>query len=78
MYSWTLNYKKLDLREDVCKLEDVEKLLLVWIKEKQLPDNTVTENYMCEKTKVLNVDLVNRLPSTLTENEEAFKATMVS
>ncbi|XP_039632281.1 tigger transposable element-derived protein 1-like [Polypterus senegalus] len=55
-------------------LEDVEKLLLVWINEKQLAGDTVTENLICEKAKGLYADLVSKLPGTSTENEEGFKA----
>ena len=32
-------------------LEDVEKLFLVWINEKQLAGGTVTEKLICEKAK---------------------------
>ncbi|XP_019512623.1 PREDICTED: tigger transposable element-derived protein 1-like [Hipposideros armiger] len=55
-------------------LEDVEKLLLVWINEKQLAGDTVTENLICEKAKALYTDLVSKLPGTSTEKEEGFKA----
>jgi Mor family transcriptional regulator len=55
-------------------LEDVEKLLLVWINEKQLAGDTVTENLICEKAKALYADLVSKLPGKSTENEEGFKA----
>ncbi|XP_069822087.1 tigger transposable element-derived protein 1-like [Dendropsophus ebraccatus] len=55
-------------------LEDVEKLLLLWINEKQLAGDTVTENIICEKAKILYTDLVSRLPYTSAENEESFKA----
>ncbi|XP_042768073.1 tigger transposable element-derived protein 1-like [Panthera leo] len=55
-------------------LEDVEKLLLVWINEKRLAGDTVTENFICEKAKALYTDLVSKLPGTSTENEEGFKA----
>jgi hypothetical protein len=54
-------------------LEDVEKLLLVWINEKQLAGDTVTENLICEKAKHLYADLVSKLPCTSTE-KEGFKA----
>ncbi|XP_023665526.1 histone-lysine N-methyltransferase EHMT2 isoform X7 [Paramormyrops kingsleyae] len=54
-------------------LEDVEKLLLVWINEKQLAGDTVTETFICEKAKTLYTDLVSKLPGTSTENE-GFKA----
>ncbi|XP_007424618.1 tigger transposable element-derived protein 1-like [Python bivittatus] len=43
-------------------LEDVEKLLLVWINEKQLAGDTVTENFICEKAKALYTDLISKLP----------------
>ena len=55
-------------------LEDVAKLLLVWIKKKQLGGDTVTKNFTCEKAKALCADLVNKLPGASTENEEDFKA----
>lgn len=55
-------------------LEDVEKLLLVWINEKQLAGDTVTENFICEKAKALYADLVSELPGTSTESDEGFKA----
>ena len=54
-------------------LEDIEKLLLVWINEKQLAGDTVTENFICEKAKALYTDLVGKRPDTSTENEEGFK-----
>lgn len=43
-------------------LEDVEKLLLVWINEKQVAGDTVTENFICEKAKALYTDLVSKMP----------------
>ena len=52
-----------------CVLEDVEKLLLVWINEKQLAGDTVTENFIWEKAKALYTDLVSKLPGTPTENK---------
>lgn len=58
-------------------LEDVEKLLLVWINDKQLAGDTVTENLICEKAKTLYANLVSKLPCstrTSTEIEESFKA----
>ena len=54
-------------------LEDVEKLLLVWINEKQLAGDTVTENFICEKANTLYADFVSKLPGTSTEYEEGFK-----
>ncbi|XP_029777041.1 tigger transposable element-derived protein 1-like [Suricata suricatta] len=55
-------------------LEDVEKLLLVWINEKRLAGDTVTENFICEKAKALYADLVSKLPRASAEREEGFKA----
>ncbi|XP_071977828.1 methionine aminopeptidase 1D, mitochondrial isoform X1 [Engystomops pustulosus] len=55
-------------------LEDVEKLLLVWINKKQLAGDTVNENLICRKAKALYTELVSKLPSTSRESEESFKA----
>ncbi|KAJ7303223.1 hypothetical protein JRQ81_012159 [Phrynocephalus forsythii] len=74
--------RKLDLAKGVTRmskqrprvLEDVEKLLLVWINEKQLAGDMVTENLICEKAKALYTDLLSRLPATSSDNEEGFKA----
>ncbi|XP_010614848.1 tigger transposable element-derived protein 1-like [Fukomys damarensis] len=55
-------------------LEDVEKLLLVWINEKQLAGDTVTEGFICEKAKALYADLISKLPGASAESEEGFKA----
>ena len=49
-------------------LKDVENLLLMWINEKQLAGDTVTENFICEKAKTLYADLASKLPGTSTEN----------
>uniref|UniRef100_A0A8C5PXM0 HTH CENPB-type domain-containing protein n=1 Tax=Leptobrachium leishanense TaxID=445787 RepID=A0A8C5PXM0_9ANUR len=54
-------------------LEDVEKLLLVWINEKQLVGDALSENIICEKAKALYADLESNRPGTSTENE-GFKA----
>ena len=40
-------------------LEDVEKLLLLWINEKQLAGDTLTETIICQKVKALFDDLVS-------------------
>lgn len=55
-------------------LEDVEKLLLVWINEKQQAGDILNDNFICEKAKNLYTDLVSNLPVTSTENDEGFKA----
>ena len=49
-------------------------MLLVWINEKQLAGDTVTENFICKKAEALYTDLVNKPPGTSTENKEGFKA----
>ncbi|XP_051785430.1 tigger transposable element-derived protein 1-like [Erpetoichthys calabaricus] len=55
-------------------LEDVEKLLLVWINEKQLKGDSVSEAITCAKAKTLYLDLLRKTPGTSAEDEEAFKA----
>ena len=50
-------------------MEEMEKLLLVWINEKQLAGDVITEAIICEKAKALHDDLVK----DMTQKEE-FKA----
>ena len=38
-------------------IEDVEKLLLVWIKEQWLAGDSILEAFICEKAKLLHADL---------------------
>ena len=65
--------KKLDVAKGVTMitkqcpnlLEDVEKLLLVWINEKQLKGDSVSEGITCTKAKALYVDLVRMTPGTV-------------
>ena len=54
-------------------LEEVEKLLVIWMGEKQRAGDTVTEAVICEKARALYADLVEHLPGTSAEPEE-FKA----
>nr|XP_020646629.1 tigger transposable element-derived protein 1-like isoform X3 [Pogona vitticeps]XP_020646630.1 tigger transposable element-derived protein 1-like isoform X3 [Pogona vitticeps] len=54
-------------------LEEVEKLLLIWMQEKQHSGDTVTEDVICEKAKALYADLVQQEPGTSAEPED-FKA----
>uniref|UniRef100_A0ABM5GL52 CENPB DNA-binding domain-containing protein 1 n=1 Tax=Pogona vitticeps TaxID=103695 RepID=A0ABM5GL52_9SAUR len=54
-------------------LEEVEKLLVIWMQEKQLAGDTVTEAVICEKARALYEDLVQQQPGTSAEPEE-FKA----
>nr|XP_053642646.1 tigger transposable element-derived protein 2-like [Cherax quadricarinatus] len=44
-------------------LEEVEKLLLVWINEKQLAGDTLMTSIICEKARQLHEDLVKKLPA---------------
>ncbi|XP_021097366.1 zinc finger and SCAN domain-containing protein 29 isoform X2 [Heterocephalus glaber] len=54
-------------------LEEVEKLLLVWLNEKQLTGDRVSEAMICEKARKLHSDLLQENPSiSATSNE--FKA----
>ncbi|PNF37109.1 hypothetical protein B7P43_G00502 [Cryptotermes secundus] len=43
-------------------LDEVERLLLTWINEKQLQGDTINENIICEKAKVIFSDLVKKAP----------------
>lgn len=54
-------------------LEEVEKLLLVWLNEKQLAGDKVSEAMVCEKARKLHSDLLQENPSTSPTNNE-FKA----
>ena len=44
-------------------MEDVEKLLLVWINELQLAGDSVSEGIICEKARQLHSDLFTNLDS---------------
>ncbi|XP_044302391.1 tigger transposable element-derived protein 1-like [Varanus komodoensis] len=63
--------KGADVRTQV--LEEVEKLLLVWLNEKQLAGDSVTEAMICEKARKLHSDLLQKDPSTSAARVE-FKA----
>ncbi|PNF29464.1 hypothetical protein B7P43_G04543 [Cryptotermes secundus] len=54
-------------------LDDVERLLLIWINEKQLQGDTINENIICEKAKVMFADLVKKTPGSSMAKEGAFK-----
>lgn len=56
------------------ELLDVENLFLVWIKEKQLQGDSVSEGLMYAKAKMLYVNFVRKTPGTSFEDEEAFTA----
>lgn len=54
-------------------VDDVEKLLLIWINEKQLQNNTINENIICEKVKLICADVIKKTPASSLNEEEAFK-----
>ena len=54
-------------------LEEVEKLLVIWMGEKECAGDTVTEAVICEKARAMYVDLMEQQPGTSAEPEE-FKA----
>lgn len=53
-------------------IEEVEKLLLVWLNEKQLAGDSVSEGLICEKARHLHDDLSKTIPGTSEAQE--FKA----
>lgn len=55
-------------------LDDVERLLLIWINEKQLQADIITESIICEKAKLIFADLVKTTPGSSTAGDEVFKA----
>ena len=55
-------------------LNEVKKLLLEWIKEKQLSGDSISNNAICEKAKALHEELLRRTPSASAEEECALKA----
>ncbi|GBL82748.1 hypothetical protein AVEN_162481-1 [Araneus ventricosus] len=44
--------------------EKMEKLLMVWVTEKQLKGDTLTQGIICEKAQAIYGDLLNRTPRT--------------
>ncbi|CAH2315065.1 tigger transposable element-derived 1-like [Pelobates cultripes] len=54
-------------------LEEVEKLLLHWIEQKQRAGDSVTKAIICEKAKALHADLLKQQPGT-SAGAERFKA----
>ncbi|GBN87242.1 hypothetical protein AVEN_146761-1 [Araneus ventricosus] len=47
--------------------EKMEKLLMVWVTEKQLKGNTLTQGIICEKARPIHSDLLNQTPRTSTD-----------
>nr|XP_060616130.1 tigger transposable element-derived protein 1-like isoform X1 [Anolis sagrei ordinatus]XP_060616131.1 tigger transposable element-derived protein 1-like isoform X1 [Anolis sagrei ordinatus]XP_060616133.1 tigger transposable element-derived protein 1-like isoform X1 [Anolis sagrei ordinatus]XP_060616134.1 tigger transposable element-derived protein 1-like isoform X1 [Anolis sagrei ordinatus] len=56
--------------------EEMEKLLLLWLTEKQLAGDTMTESIVCKKARAIYGDLVRQAPERLMDeaSEESFKA----
>ncbi|GBL82599.1 hypothetical protein AVEN_263684-1 [Araneus ventricosus] len=54
----------------------MEKLLMVWVTEKQLKGDTLTQGIICEKARAIYGDLLNQTPRTSTDeaSEDSFKA----
>ncbi|XP_075225231.1 putative CENPB DNA-binding domain-containing protein 1 [Lycorma delicatula] len=50
-------------------LEHVEKLLLLWITEKQCVVDSASEEIICEKAKVIHADLMKNQAGTSQESE---------
>ncbi|GBM15072.1 hypothetical protein AVEN_150089-1 [Araneus ventricosus] len=57
----------------------MEKLLMVWVTEKQLKGDTLTQGIICEKARAIYGDLLNQTPRTSTDeaSEDSFKANRV-
>ncbi|XP_072429357.1 putative CENPB DNA-binding domain-containing protein 1 [Chiloscyllium punctatum] len=55
-------------------LDKVEKLLLVWINQKEIAVDNVNETIICEKALHVHRDLLATPPSTSTASIEDFKA----
>nr|XP_053634361.1 tigger transposable element-derived protein 1-like [Cherax quadricarinatus] len=54
-------------------IEDIERLLLVWINEKQIAGDSISQAIICEKARKLHEDLIRKMPATSGDVSE-FKA----
>ncbi|UYV61757.1 hypothetical protein LAZ67_1006346 [Cordylochernes scorpioides] len=56
--------------------ENMEKLLMVWVTEKQHQGDTLTQTIICEKARAIYGDLLKQTPQTSIDeaSEESFKA----
>jgi len=54
-------------------IEEVEKLLLIWINDNMLAGNSVSEGMICEKARRLHDDMVKKYPGTNGDTDD-FKA----
>jgi hypothetical protein len=55
-------------------IEEVEKLLLIWINEKMLAGDSVYEGIICEKARRLHEDLVEIYPGTSGDTDDKASA----
>ena len=54
------------------KKDEVEKQLLIWIKEKELDGDRISEGIICEKSLRIYVDLLKETSSASAEGESGF------
>jgi len=54
-------------------VEEMEKLLMVWINEKQLAGDSVSEAIICEKARLLYSDITRDTPGSSAEEFKASK-----
>ena len=53
-------------------MDEVEKMALIWIKEKELDGDSISEGIICEKALRINADHLKDTPSTRAEGENGF------
>ena len=53
-------------------MDEAEKLLLIWIREKELDGDSIGESIICEKALLIYADHLKETPSTSAEGESGF------
>ena len=53
-------------------MDEVEKLLLIWIREKEMDGDSISEGIICEKALRIYSDLLKETPSKSAEGESWF------
>ena len=53
-------------------IDDVEKLLVIWIRKKELDGICICEGIICEKALCMHADLLKVTPSSRAEGESGF------
>lgn len=74
--------KEVDTSKEVSKistqririLENVKRLLLIYVNEKQLQAVTINESNICETAKLIFANVVKTTPGSSTVGDEVFKA----